>query len=210
MNDRELAAEFVLGEIEGTRRVDLERRLRTEPALRAEVEALRAMGEQLSELPASAWPAPAPRPARRLPRLSLRPALALASMLVVLAAGIAIGELLADGGSPGAAAALTLRPLQPGSGARASVRMPDPETMVLDVADLPPAGRGHYYEVWLMSSASRTVPVASFRVDAAGDARLRVPLPANPGAYRYFDVSRQDAAAGPAHSGESVLRGPTA
>ncbi|MGE5408017.1 MAG: anti-sigma factor domain-containing protein [Syntrophothermus sp.] len=215
MTDRELAAEFVLGEIEGTRRIDVERRLRTDSALRAEVESLRLMTERLAELPPAAWPPAPPAPAakarRRLPRLSLRPALAVASLLAALAIGIGAGELLAGGGSSGEAApALTLQPLEPGSPARASIRMPGPDTMVLDVRGLPPAGRGHYYEVWLMTDASHTVPVASFSVNAAGKAEVRVPLPASPAAYRYFDVSRQATSQGTTHSGESVLRGSTA
>ncbi|HEU4599313.1 MAG TPA: hypothetical protein VFS26_06165, partial [Solirubrobacterales bacterium] len=57
MNDRELAAELVLGEVEEGRRAELERRLRAEPAFRAEVEALQAMTERLQDLPGDAWPA---------------------------------------------------------------------------------------------------------------------------------------------------------
>lgn len=216
MNDRELAAEFVLGEIDEQRRAEVERRLRTEPQLRAEVEAMRAMTGRLAQLPEQAWPAPAPAPTpapqtRQARVWGWRPAVALASLLVAMAIGVGIGELLAGGGGPGPEpVAIQLQPLQTGSAAHASVRMPGPGTMVLDVADLPPAGRGHYYELWLMSSASRTVPVASFSVDSSGHAELRVPLPAAPAAYRYFDISRQSAAGGTGHSGESVLRGPTA
>ncbi|HEU4599669.1 MAG TPA: anti-sigma factor, partial [Solirubrobacterales bacterium] len=103
----------------------------------------------------------------------------------------------------------SLQQLRAGSRAHGSVGKPNHRTMVLDVAGLPPAGPGHYYELWLMSSPSRTVPVASFNVNANGHAEVRVPLPAAPAAYRYFDVSRQTASAGTVHSGESVLRGPT-
>lgn len=217
MNDRELAAEFVLGEVEEQRREEIERRLRAEPAFRAEVEALRAMTGQLQELPADVWPPPPdgagiPSPRRWRKRTwTWRPAVAIASLLVALAVGIGIGDLLAGGGGEQVAptATISLQPLRAGSPAHASVRMPDPGTMVLDVAGLQPAGRGHYYELWLMSSASRTVPVASFSVNANGHAEVRVPLPAAPAAYRYFDVSRQAASAGTTHSGESVLRGPT-
>ena len=216
MSDRELAAEFVLGELEGRRRTEVERRLRAEPAFRAEVEALQATTEQLAELPADAWPAlpanaapPSPRRWRRR-AWTWRPAVALASLLVALAVGVGIGELLAGGGERVApTAAISLQPLQAGSAAHASVHMPASGTMVLDVAGLRPAGPGHYYELWLMSSPSRTVPVASFSVNAKGHAEVRVPLPAAPAAYRYFDVSRQAEAGGTGHSGESVLRGPT-
>lgn len=87
--------------------------------------------------------------------------------------------------------------------------MPAPEEMELKVTGLPVAGAHHYYEAWLMSSAARSVPLASFQVDANGNATVRVPLPADPAAFRYFDVSRQAVSAGPRHSAESVLRGPT-
>lgn len=208
MKERELAAELALGMAEPERRTEVERRLREEPALRDEVVAMEAMTGRLEELPANAWPRPMPPAPRRSRRLRL--SLVAASLIVVLAIGIGIGELMAGGGSTGrATAALTLEPLEPGSTARASIEMPDPETMVLDVSGLEPAGPGHYYEVWLMSSDTKLVPVASFSVNDEDKADIRVPLPASPAAYRYFDVSRQAKSDGTAHSGESVLRGRT-
>ena len=60
-----------------------------------------------------------------------------------------------------------------------------------------------------MSSAAKLVPVASFRVGDSGEASVEVPLPAAPADYRYFDISRQTVAGGPAHSADSVLRGST-
>jgi anti-sigma-K factor RskA len=209
MRERELAAELALGLTEPGRREEIERRLREDPALRDEVVAMEAISGRLEELPGGAWPRPAPSP---LPRRSrrLRLAVATASLILALAIGVGIGEVLAGGGSSGGApAALVLEALEPGSSARASITMPDPETMVLDVSGLAPAGPGHYYEVWLMSSDTKLVPVASFSVNSEDKADIRVPLPASPAAYRYFDISRQAAAAGPAHSGESVLRGET-
>lgn len=208
MNERELAAELVLGTAEPERRVEIERRLREEPALRDEVVAMEAMTGRLAELPANAWPAPT-LPLRRRSR-RLRLSLAAAAAVVVLAIGIGIGEVLGGGGSSGQPApVLTLEPLETGSPARASIEMPDPATMVLDVSGLEPAGPGHYYEVWLMSSDTKLVSVASFSVDADNEAEIRVPLPASPAAYRYFDISRQAESEGTAHSGESVLRGGT-
>ncbi len=53
------------------------------------------------------------------------------------------------------------------------------------------------------------VALGSFRVDAHGDAVVRVPLPVDPARYRYFDVSLQPDSGDPAHSGISVLRGAT-
>jgi anti-sigma-K factor RskA len=209
MKERELAAELVLGLAEPGRRLEIERRLREDPTLREEVVAMEAMTGRLGDLPANAWPRP-PIPAAPARSRRLRVATAAAALIVVLAIGIGIGELLAGGGSSGpATAALTLEPLEPGSTARASIEMPDPETMVLDVSGLEPAGPGHYYEVWLMSSDTKLVPIASFSVDAEDKADIRVPLPASPAAYRYFDISRQAESEGTGHSGESVLRGGT-
>lgn len=208
MKERELAAELALGMVEPERRAEIERRLREEPALREEVVAMEAMTGRLDELPANAWPRPTPAAPRRSRRL--RVSLVAASLIVALGIGIGIGGLLADGHSSGqATAALTLEPLQAGSTARASIEMPDPETMVLDVSGLEPAGPGHYYEVWLMSSDTKLIPVASFSVNDEDKAEVRVPLPASPAAYRYFDISRQAESDGTAHSGDSVLRGDT-
>ena len=80
----------------------------------------------------------------------------------------------------------------------------------MHVHGLPRSGPDQYYEVWLMSDAASTVPVASFRVGPNGTATVQVPLPADPADFRYFDVSRQTVPAGTAHSSDSVLRGSTA
>jgi len=218
MSTRELAAAFVLGELEGPRRAGVERRLASDPELRAEVQGCRALAARLEALPAEAWPleegpdtASTPRGSRAR-RWSLRPALALACLALALLVGGALGAFLRGSGDDGSgqpAGAIILRPLGSGSGASASVRMPRPGTMEMSVRGLTPSSRGQYYELWLMSSPRRTVPVASFRVGEDGRARVRVPLPTDPRAYRYFDVSRQFVSEGTGHSGRSVLRGPS-
>jgi anti-sigma-K factor RskA len=151
-----------------------------------------------------------PRSGRRL--WSLRPAFALGALIVALLFGGAAGALLSgdsnDGEAP-PAAALTLQSLSSDSAARGEIAMPEPDEMVLTVSDLPPSPQGQYYELWLLDGAEQTVPVASFRVGSDGTAKLRVPLPADPARYRYFDVSRQHASQGTEHSADSVLRGPT-
>ncbi len=220
MRNRELAAAYVLGELEPGARKEFERRLAAEPELRAEVEVLAPLTVRLSGLPASAWPQPdaapaaAPEPApSRAPRRrwSVRPALALGALLVVLLLGGGLGALLAGGEGGGAAPApqLTLRSLG-AERAAGLVSMPSAGEMQLRVDGLSPNPAGEFYELWLLGEDGETVPVASFRVGEAGTATLRVPLPVDPGAYRYFDVSRQSAAAGTQHSSDSVLRGPTA
>jgi anti-sigma-K factor RskA len=227
MDTRELAAAYLLGELDEREAAALERRLGSDGEFRAEVEAMRPLLADLEQLPAAAWPpappaatpAPAPpprtaataeRPAGR--RLwSLRPAVALAALVAALLVGGFAGTLLGDdgGGTAAPVPALTLEPLSTSSAARGEVAMPKPDEMVLTVSDLPPSEQGQYYELWLLDGAEQTVPVASFRVGASGSASLRVPLPADPAGYRYFDVSRQHAAQGTEHSADSVLRGST-
>jgi anti-sigma-K factor RskA len=226
MDTRELAAAFLLGELDEREAAEFDRRVERDPALQAEVEAMRPLLDELAQLPGAGWPpasppAPAAAPAaavtppRRNSRRrlwSLRPAFAVAALAAALLVGGGAGALLAGGDDEASrpAAALTLGPLAPASQASGEVAMPKPDEMVLTVHDLPPSRRGQYYELWLLDGAAQTVPVASFRVGPSGSASLRVPLPANPARYRYFDVSRQRASQGTEHSADSVLRGPTA
>lgn len=221
MRNRELASAYVLGELEPEARAEFERRLGMEPELRAEVEVLRPLAARLAALPAEAWPQPdsppAPAPAQSAPRRrprrwSVRPALALGALLAVLLLGGGAGALLAGGDGGGSEAAppqLTLRALDSDRAAAGLVSMPSAGEMQLRVHGLTPNPAGEFYELWLLGEDGETVPVASFRVGESGVATLRVPLPVDPGAYRYFDVSRQRAAAGTQHSSDSILRGPT-
>jgi anti-sigma-K factor RskA len=229
MNRRELAAAYLLDSLESAERADFERRLAGDAGLRAEVEATRALTTRLEALPEGAWPlvateedgpataadptdaaasgaAPVPQRARRW---RVRPAFAIAALLVVAALGFGLGAVLTGGGSSKTAPAIVLRPLEPTAGEEATVAMPAPGEMLFTAEGLPTLEPGEYYEIWLMSSTSKLVPVASFRVGADGRAQVRVPLPADPSAYRYFDVSRQIAGAGTEHSADSVLRGST-
>jgi hypothetical protein len=157
----------------------------------------------------SSPPAPTPAPRRRL---ALRP-LALAAIVVVAAVlGGVVGALVDSGGgssSPPPRTAVVLKPLDAPQSSRGDVSMPKADTMLLRTHGLPASAAGDYYEVWLMSSDSKLVPVASFRVGESGEASVEVPLPVAPADYTYFDVSRQTVAGGTDHSGDSVLRGPT-
>jgi anti-sigma-K factor RskA len=216
VNAQELVAAYVLGELEGTELAGFEQRLSQEPGLRAEVDQTRLTLGALEDLPSEAWPQSAPPAAQResrsaARRWSLRPSFALAALLVAVVIGGGIGALIAGGGSSQGVqpTALVLHPLDAPADSQASISMPKPETMLLQVRGLPPSQSGQYYEVWLMSNATETVPVASFRVGSGGTATVEVPLPADPNEYRYFDVSRQSVSAGTAHSTDSVLRGPT-
>ena len=230
MNRRELAAAYLLDSLDADERAEIERRLAGDAELRAEVEAARALSTRLDALPEDAWPVAIPAAAEPRPvagegagasparaseaasgprRWTVRPALAMATLAVVAALAFGLGALLSGGDTTQTAPAIVLRPLEPTAGEEATVAMPAPGEMLFTAEGLPSLEAGQYYEIWLMSSTSRLVPVASFRVGADGRAQVRVPLPADPTAYRYFDVSRQVAGAGTAHSADSVLRGST-
>jgi len=220
MNRRELTAAYLLDTLEPRERAAFERRLADDGELRAEVEATRALTTHLGALPVAAWPATeeaadaaaaaSPRPVTAAARRwSVRPVAALATLLCVAALAFGLGALLTDGDSGRSEPAIVLRPLQPTSGEEATVAMPAPGEMLFDAEGLPTLRPGQYYEIWLMSSSSRLVPVASFGVGADGRAQVRVPLPADPTSFRYFDVSRQQVGQGTGHSADSVLRGRT-
>lgn len=229
MNRSEQAAAYALGDLSGTEVAAFEARLAEDAELRREVDALRATMASLGELPAEAWPggerseAPrrrepqpsrgselvAPRPRRRV--WALRPAFAIGLLVLAIAVGGGAGALIfsGDGSETPAPTLIQLNRLDAPAEAGADISMPAAETMLLNVHGLPPSAAGNYYEVWLMNDAESLVPVASFRVGRSGQAKLEVPLPADPTAYRYFDVSRQSLTGGTGHSSDSVLRGAT-
>jgi anti-sigma factor RsiW len=207
--------DYVLGELDGAERQRLERRLGEEPGLRERVQGLEAIGSMLESLPGEAWEAlgersgSAAQPARgrRAGSGRLRLGLAAGVCALMLGAGIGVGVLIER---PGATSGPTviLRALA-GNAAldRAQARMTaGGHRMVLNVEHLPATAPGEFYELWLMNDARSLVAVASFRVGAGGRAELEVPLPVAASGYRYLDISLQRATAGPAHSGDSVLR----
>ena len=237
MTDRELVAAYVLGELEAPELAEFELRLERETTLRSEVEATTRLSAGLEALPADAWPggegrgraeaaAPPVAPTRRRgerpsaagpPRRLLgRRAYALAAVAVAaaLVIGIVVGDLIGGGGSGGSTAAASgyavrLKPLEVGSKADAVVHVHNGHTVELDARGLPDSGSDHYYELWLMTDAAKTVPIASFAIRVDGAAQVRVPLPADPHHFRYYDISRQRVGGGTRHSAESVLRAPT-
>ncbi|MBS1846263.1 MAG: anti-sigma factor [Actinobacteria bacterium] len=222
MNRQETIAAYALGELEGAERERFEGEVAADPTLRAEVEATRGTMAQLEALPGDAWPAAAPEPLPPEPAsvrsakphrrfALLRPVPVAAMILVAAVLGGIVGALIASGGdsSPPAKTVLILHPIDAPKNSRADISMPKSDTMLLQAKGLPPSSEGDYYEVWLMSSDSKLVPVASFKVGESGEASVEVPLPAAPGEYTYFDVSRQSVSGGLDHSQDSVLRGPT-
>jgi Anti-sigma-K factor rskA len=222
---RRRAAEHVLAGLDGAA-TDATPPLGDDRELVTEVTSMGAMAKLLSEVPAEAWepipapgsrPAPSPSHAPHRRRLTRSRALAGLVVLACLAIGFAGGAFITRGGGgpaatrPPQALTATLRPLpgQPVS-AIGRVQLASAGRVVISFARLPRPGAGRFYEAWLMTSATKLVPVASFLPDARGRARVETSLPAPVGAFRYIDVSLQRAGAGPAHSGDSVLRGPTA
>lgn len=96
--------------------------------------------------------------------------------------------------------------------ANATVRLEregDDLRLQVDMDDLPPPAPGTFYELWLLDGGDGTpVSVAEMR-DPASHVSTTVPVPANTDTDRFdvVDVSVQHDGAGPAHSGESILRG---
>ncbi len=103
MNRQELAIAYLLDELDRADREGVERQLERDPALRGEIESLRPVVGKLDRLPGDAWPAdpgpavapPAPSEGPQERRWSLRPAVALAALLIVAALGAGLGVLLA-------------------------------------------------------------------------------------------------------------------
>lgn len=83
------------------------------------------------------------------------------------------------------------------------------DQMRLDVSGLKPSPNGEFYELWLLGADGELVALGSFRVGDEGKRSIEVPLPVDPGKFKYFDVSIQPENGDPAHSGRSVLRGLT-
>ncbi len=222
---------YLLGELEPAEASAFERRLGEDPALREEVERLRPVVGRLETLPAEVWEAPEPPPLvmpeetadarsaparrrRRLPAFTLRPAAATGLAALLLAVGVAAGTLLGGGSSDsgGGTTDLVLEQIDDGpAGAHGDVLLAgDGAQATVDVNGLDPSDPGNFYELWLLDDGGRMISLGSFRVGADGHAAVELPIPVAPSRYQYFDLSLQEDNGDPAHSGVSVLRGPTA
>jgi anti-sigma-K factor RskA len=235
---RDQISSYLLGELDPTEVASFEHQLEADPGLRHEVERLRPVVAQLADLPAEVWEAPDPpplvlpdgaarpapseagdakRPARRrrLPTLTLRPLPAAGLAAVLLAVGVAGGLLFNAGGGSGepeaGATDVVLTRIDDGpSGAHGDVLVAgDQRRARVDVSGLDPSGSGHFYELWLLDKDGRMIALGTFQVGADGRAEVELPIPVTPSQYGYFDVSLQEDNGDPAHSGISVLRGPT-
>ncbi|MTD45093.1 hypothetical protein GKE82_12520 [Conexibacter sp. W3-3-2] len=220
-------AAVLLGGLDPQERAEAERLVREDPAFRAELERLRRVGAALAvtgstgdldppplDLEAARAARPvAPARRRRTRRagggIVLRPAMALASSIALVAVGALGGTLVAGGGddtpategAPVTLAALdgTARPQ------RATVAMRG-GGMHLDVAGLAPSRAGEHYELWLLNSADDLVSVGTFKVDDKGRVDADFPLGVDASRYAFIDVSVEPDDGNPAHSSRSVLR----
>lgn len=229
--------DLLLGELDAEGAREAGRRMAEDPAFRAEVERLRPVVDALEAMPEEAWDPPVPPPLRHpdrveapaaAPRRAPRrhrepwwrrmtvpmPAVGLATV-VALAAGVGIG-VLATGGDDGPQqprqiadlrlAAFGETPAVAGGDARILAG----EELALSVHDLAPSDGGTFYTAWLLGEDGKMVSLGSFRVPASGAATVRLPLPVPADRFDYVDVSVEPDDGNPAHSGRSVLRGPTA
>jgi anti-sigma-K factor RskA len=148
------------------------------------------------------------RPGRFAAPFVLRPALAAAAALVLVALGAVGGALIAGGDGTPAGREVALAAVGDGPrGAHADAWLRS-AAMHLTVSGLPRVGGGGFYEVWMMRDAMHLVALGSFRVGADGRARVDLPVTASSRRFPVLDISREPADGDPAHSGHSVLRSP--
>jgi anti-sigma-K factor RskA len=226
MSDR--MSGYLLGELTPDERAAFEAELERDGALRAEVERLAPVVTRLKAMEPAAWEQPAalpPLPAlppeakpvraragwwRR--SLTLRPLPAAGLAAVLLALGVAAGNLLGGDADEDVAAGrvVVLAPVEPGddgaegtatlaaSGSRATVHL----------ENLPPSEPGQFYELWLLNTVDDMVALGSFSVPPSGELDVTVPLPADAGRFSALDLSLEPDDGDPAHSTVSVLRAP--
>lgn len=166
--------------------------------------------------PPPPWPAEKARPARRRPRLVLRPVAAALASIALLAVGIGAGLLLSndDDGGAGGGGDLERVQLAPvvsaaeNAGGVAELRPEAGGRATVELSGLRPSGDRDFYELWLLGDDGELVSLGSVRVPESGNATLDVELPVDPKQFRYLDVSREPDDGDPGHSTISILRGP--
>ncbi len=155
-----------------------------------------------------------PLPVTRQPRRWLRAGAVAAA--AALAAGTAISTYVltkpATATQPATVAAGTLSPVAGGgapTAAHGTVAMvslgPTARQMTITIGSLPPAGRGHFYEAWLLQPASGKMLPVGILLTPGSPVSYRLPATLTLG-YSYVDISRQANDGDPVHSADSVLR----
>lgn len=227
MSDTIEPIDVALGELRDEQRAEAERLMRDDPEFRREVEELGTVVTALEDLPEEAWDPP-PAPPLKLPtgerrslleRLGLSPlrfgfpaiAAAGAGALALLAIGFGIGTVSSGDDDPSRGETIALASLV--SESQQAVGNATPvggDRLEVDVSGLPASQGGDRYELWLLNSPDDLVSLGSFRVGESGAASVQVPLPVPPEQFAFIDVSVEPGDGNPAHSGNSVLRAPTA
>lgn len=227
MSDETWLTDYLLGEGDPSERAEAERRIAADPELRTRAAQLSQVTQGLESLPAAAWESLEQTEAaldpvgvdtdrrsqpvrRRRRRRYPRPAAVVAALALVFCAGLGVGAAIWAGGNAIAIRqTIVLHPLAATSNARGFARLTHGGRLQVSVSGLAKTPPGRFYEAWLMTSTTRLVPLASFRVSADGHASVNVSPPAALSQYRYVDISLQRASDGTAHSRDSVLRGST-
>ena len=215
------AVGYVLGELDAEAAAAFERAMDQNSTLRDEVERIRPIALGLERLPGEAWNPPVapplavlsePPPRARRPQWRLAAAACAVGLVLV---GVVIGVLLGDDGEvrepAGPERQIALEPVgDAGRGARGRVDLRGGDSpLTLRVDGLEPAGADQFYELWLLGREGELIALGSFTVGPDGTAIESLPLPVDPSQFQYFDLSVEAADGDPAHSGESLLRGPT-
>ena len=222
--DETLISDYLLGELDPGERAAVEERAQTDPAFAAAIARMRPVVAGLEEMPEPGWGAGEPPPLPALPPLPgltrprrtrawiMRPAVILGAVALAFAAGFGVRAWVAGGGDDGEGPPLELARIgEAGAAARGEAHVvgSGDGSLRLSVSGLAPTVEGAFYEVWLMDGPGRLVSLGSFRVPASGAADVDVPLPVPVRDFAYVNVSAEPDDGDPAHSGASVLRGPT-
>lgn len=220
---REQITGYLLGELDPVETAEFEARLAAEPKLAAEVDSMRGLVGELERAPAEVWHAQRTLPPLKLPGESAEPArarvrwtpprlaLVAAGVAAVFAIGLVVGVGVGDDeqAPPPLVTSVGLHAL---GGERASglVSLAEsrPRTAEVVIDGLPPSAQGEHYELWLLGDG-QPLSLGSFTVGPDGHADDVITIPVDPGGYSSFDVSVEPDDGDPAHSGESVLRGPS-
>lgn len=220
---RERITAFLLGELGPVDAAEFEARMAADPELAAEVEILRGLVGELESAPPEAWHAQRTVPPLKLPgeqeqaksqrrlwsprRLVLAGGLAIAVFAVGLVIGIGVGD---DEPTEPLVRSVGLHALgDDGASGMVSLAEGEPRTAEVVIDGLPRSAAGEHYELWLLGSGD-PVSLGTFTVGPDGHADNVITIPVDPGSYRSFDVSVEPDDGDPAHSGDSVLRGPSA